>query len=423
MLLMMIFVSSITSLQARDAFYAEAGFTVTETESGLVFYKGSTAIPPEDWHGYVGDKRVGRENNPSHVCDAGEYDACTKNRIGTSESGMDCNLFVDFIFDIQGNLMNGKAFSLANINARYIWNFGDGQSAEGSDIKHEFTADGEYTVCLTVIQPAASPNERDCEETICKTITIGAGNPCDLEADFSFNLEGNQFSASATSNSDNNVTYEWKISDGTSLQGKDISHTFLERGEFEICLVATRLSSTINQPCTVTVCKKIGVGVDVTPECPLEVDIVFVRTLAGNGALAKSNDPNAEFYWYISSINFSATGQEVSLPLNRPGVYQVCLIVTSAEFECRKEICKRIVIGNSTGVVGPNPAYNVIRITSSDVPLASCTLVNAANGYAILRQISGYESTVDITDLSPGLYFLKVNYEDGTSSIQSVIKH
>ena len=166
-LLLVILASFFPTLHARDAYGIKTDFIVTETESHKVAFERATDISTEVKYWYYGDHEVAWENSLSTVNEkAGEYDSCTKNRIGISESGADCNLFADFIFDLQGNLMNAKGFSLANINARYIWNFGDGQSAEGSDIKHEFMADGEYTVCLTVIQPATSPNERDCEETV-----------------------------------------------------------------------------------------------------------------------------------------------------------------------------------------------------------------------------------------------------------------
>lgn len=436
-ILLVIFSSAFPKLNAQDAYCVKADFTFTETESGQVAFVGTTDIPVIEWYWYFGDQEVSGAQNPEHVFDyAGDYEVCLKVladenctgavckkiRVESGALGAACNLFVDFTIDLQGNLMIAKALSLANNNSSYYWDFGDGEKGEGSDIKHEYSTDGTYTICLTVVQPASTPNGEDCIETVCKTITIGSGNPCDLEADFSFNLDGNQFSASASSNAGGNASYEWKLSDGTAYQGEDINHTFLERGEFEICLVVTKFSSTTNEPCSVTVCKKIIVG-DAPSDCPLEIDFIFVRSLAGLGAQAKSSDPNAEFFWYISSINFSATGRETSLPLNRPGVYQVCLVVTSAEFQCRKEICKSIIIGRSTGVVSPNPADDIITITSGEQQLTSYSIINSVSGLSQSMKISGYESVIDVTHLPTGLYFLSVEYEDGSTSLQKFYKN
>lgn len=200
---------------------------------------------------------------------------CKKIRVVSGAFAGACNLFVDFTIDLQGNLLIAKSLSLANNKSRCYRDFGDGEKGEGSQIKLENAMEGTYTVCLTVVQPATTPNGQDCIETVCKTITIGGSNPCDLEADFSFNPDGNQFSASASSNAGNNASFEIKLSDGTAYQGTDINHTFLERGEFEICLVVTKFSATTNEPCSVTVCKKVIVG-DAPNDCPLEIDFIFV---------------------------------------------------------------------------------------------------------------------------------------------------
>ncbi len=52
----------------------------------------------------------------------------------------------------------------------YVWDFGDGNTSTAQDPTHTYTADGTYTVCLTVT------NAGGCSDTICDSVTvIGTG--------------------------------------------------------------------------------------------------------------------------------------------------------------------------------------------------------------------------------------------------------
>lgn len=48
----------------------------------------------------------------------------------------------------------------------YVWDFGDGSNGTASNETHTYSADGNYTVCLTVT------NSNGCSDSICKTVTI-----------------------------------------------------------------------------------------------------------------------------------------------------------------------------------------------------------------------------------------------------------
>ena len=53
------------------------------------------------------------------------------------------------------------------------WDFGDGYTAAGNSVQHQFSAAGAYTVCLTVSDAFG------CEAEICKEISVSAQNPND----------------------------------------------------------------------------------------------------------------------------------------------------------------------------------------------------------------------------------------------------
>ena len=60
--------------------------------------------------------------------------------------------------------------------ARYVWDFGDGHTAEGAGATHFYEADGTYDVTLTVYD---NLNQSDSAET---TVTVGTGSPPVAEA-------------------------------------------------------------------------------------------------------------------------------------------------------------------------------------------------------------------------------------------------
>ena len=306
---------------------------------------------------------------------------------------------------------------------RYTWKFGDNTTAEGAEVKHEYSQKGEYNVCLTVSAPAITASSPPCSETICKTIKIGeSGNPCDLTADYKFELTDNILKAIAISNGGNTATYFWKISDGTTAQGPEMKHQFKERGDYEVCLVVTKPTTSASQNCSVVVCKKITVGPTISnADCLLKADFKYLRTNTGLGFLARSNDPDAKYNWTIEGRNESFSGQGFRIPLTEPGVYKVCLTVESRTFGCRVQVCKKVVIGRSPGVLSPNPVLDFARI-QSDITISSVTLLNRMNTQIMDVQVNGNDTSIDMYSLPTGMYYLLITYEDGSTSIQKVIK-
>lgn len=515
--------------EAQDVYCATADFTTTEKENGIVEFTGTSDKPVLEWYWYFGDQNTSREINPTHTyLYAGEYEVCLKVLVADSCTGAvcktirvekgalggACNLDIDFKHEINGLMLTAKGWSNANQNAaRYTWKFGDNNTGEGTDVRHTFAEKGTYTVCLTVTLPTTTASDPICSETICKTIKIGEtgnpcdlkadfkfdingliltakgwtnhtspgaryswkfgdnttgdgqdvrheytqkgeynvcltvtipattsssplcsqticktlkigdiNNPCDLKADFTFALSGNIVKAMATSNAGNGARYIWKISDGTTAEGLEIKHQFEQRGEYEICLVVTKPAVTATQNCSVTVCKKITIGQNTTDEaCPLKADFRYTRSLTGFGFHARSNDPDAEYTWTIEGLNATFTGKDVRIPLSRPGVYTVCLTVSSRSFGCRTQVCKRIVIGRSSGVVSPNPATDYTRV-SAEQAITSFLLFDSKYNQVDSGLVFQEEINLDVSHLIPGVYYLMITLEDGSTSVEKIIK-
>lgn len=345
---------------------------------------------------------------------------CKKITIGSAQNP--CDLKADFTFELSGNNLVAKATSNAGNSGKYLWKISDGTALEGTEIKHEFKEKGDYEVCLNVSKPATTVSQ-PCSVTVCKKLSIITTNsPCDFDVDFKFELNGNILSALAITNAGNGANYKWKISDGTVLEGQEIKHEFAERGDYNICLNVAKPAITATQVCSKTVCKKVSIGQDTNDDCPLKADFRMIKSNTGIGLQAKSNDPEAEYLWKIEGLNVTYSGKDVSIPMTRPGVYTICLTVASRRWECRIQVCKRIVIGRSNGLLSPNPTTDYISFFSPDQNITGYFLINASHGIVASQKLITKEAWIDVIHLPAGMYFLQVEYEDGTTTIEKIFK-
>lgn len=430
-------ICSLTDLHAQEVYCAEAGVSSEQLEELTISFKGRSDKPVARWNWYFGDGGFSEEENPVHkYTEPGEYEVCLKVIINNSCTGAvckkiqagktteenDCELRTDFKYEISESKLFVSAISLAGNNAKYIWKFGDGSSAEGAQARHEYLSRGEFNVCVTVISPSTSNTGSVCTETICKTIRIGrTENPCKPEADFKFELNGNILSALGRSNAGENVSYNWKISDGSSYSGAEIKHEFSARGEYEICLHVSRPATTANTDCTTIICKKLSLSSDNVSECPLKADFQMIRGEKMLGLQARSNDPDVTYTWTIQGQNVSYSGQNVRVPLPTSGITIICLTVYSRKFGCRTQICKRIRTGRNTGLITPNPATDFAFITS-DSEIETYRIFDRINNLILSGTGNSNRIGLDISGLQNGVYFIMLQYKDGSVEMSKIFK-
>lgn len=121
----------------------------------------------------------------------------------------------------------------------YSWNFGDGGTATGRTVTHEFSSPGTYIVSLTVTDGFGR------SATTSQSMGVGAGvNPT---AAFVFSptdpLPGTTvfFNASASRAAPGRtiVSYAWDFGDGTSGTGVQTSRRYTVIGSYTVTLVVT----------------------------------------------------------------------------------------------------------------------------------------------------------------------------------------
>ena len=127
----------------------------------------------------------------------------------------------------------------ANPIVSYSWNFGDGRTASGATVSHQFAAPGTYLVMLTVTDGFGR------SATTSQTMSVGAGvNPT---AVITFSpqdpLPGTtvQFNALASRAAPGRriVSYSWDFGDGGRATGDSTSHLYPFIGNYTVTLVVT----------------------------------------------------------------------------------------------------------------------------------------------------------------------------------------
>jgi PKD repeat protein len=119
----------------------------------------------------------------------------------------------------------------------FLWDFGDGETAEGLTVTHEYGDEGTFTVVHTVV-------DADGFSTICtQDVTVIRGEPnCTFDFNPTDPVENEPvfFDASDSFDPDGIIlTYTWQFNDGTATVTESdptISHTFADSGNYTVVL-------------------------------------------------------------------------------------------------------------------------------------------------------------------------------------------
>lgn len=205
----------------------------------------------------------------------------------------------------------------------YAWTFGDGATAEGAQVQHEYAAAGRYEVSVTV-----RDDSRTRSDTHQDSLEVVVNAPPVAEAGPNQRVTQSEvvFDASGSTDVDGRiVAYEWTFGDGQSGKGERTTHVYAAPGTYRVGLRIADDSPTPRN----------------TDEDDLEV-VVNARPIADAGAdqiaavgqvvefsAAGSRDPDGEirsYRWDLGDGSM-ADGADISHRYGAAGTYTVQLRV------------------------------------------------------------------------------------------------
>jgi PKD repeat protein len=222
-------------------------------------------------------------------------------------------------------------------NARYVWDFGDGTSGTGSEVKHSYQSGGTYIVCLKVLSKSGT---LICDYKVCERVEVKRDG-CDIEAKFEFRQDDADFAFFAKV-SLAPARFVWDFGDGNHGYGDQVKHSYSQPGVYEVCLTVYYAATNSSAICSTNVCQRVEVkrpqkDCDLRAEFDIRVDgrKVYVN--------AKANQEDVHFFWSFGDMH-DATGSSARHKYREYGTYEICLIVFNPKTKCKVCICKKVVI-------------------------------------------------------------------------------
>lgn len=349
LLILFLLLQTIFPAQASAQCKADFKYEINPNTLEVVFAARSNRSPVVfGWR--MSDGTVLRGDKIKHqFATAGNYKVCltaiafdsSTNQRCTTEvckeiSIVDCDrLKARFVYETDSLKLVVKGESNSN-HVVYGYSFGDGTFARGQKARHIYREEGVYEVCLI-----AKDTITGCIVKDCQRVEVSDNN-CGLRAKFGYRQSDNDFKFIAKANM-SPARYVWSFGDGETGYGEEIAHSYAKPGIYRVCLVVYAKADD-GSICKTETCEKVVIReID---RCELRADFRF--KVDDNKLIleARSNEENVHYFWSFGDGN-DATGKLARHKYDRPGEYEVCLIVFNPKTKCKVCVCKKVIITRS----------------------------------------------------------------------------
>ncbi len=248
---------------------------------------------------------------------------------------------VDFAYEIDA--VNPLMVNfVATTSAAYdfiVINFGDGNSVQDNFAVHTYAASGTYEVCVVI------ESYEGCRDEQCYPVTVEASIVCEIEANWEFDLVGNDltFTNTSTPINDGSYTCFWDFGFGLTETTCNASFDYsylaalgIAPGTYEVCLTY----SDNDGICSDTNCQDITIVDPVDPCLGFEVDFTYGVDINNALLVEFGVITSAAYDFIIFDFGDGNTSQSAtpSHTYANSGTYEVCVVIESYE-GCRDEQC------------------------------------------------------------------------------------
>jgi len=222
-----------------------------------------------------------------------------------------------------------KSYDLDKQKLNFLWDFGDGITSTEPIVIHTYEKGGEYTVTLTVNNDSGLPCDTS---TTSQQISVNTPPIASFSSPELVCLSDTVYFDASRTFDDNpeNLTYAWDFGDGSSSNGKKVSHIYNKGGSYDVTLTVDDNSDT---SCNLSSIKKVmkvntppiansGYNVNLCLKSP---DEKYTVTLDGS----KSKNPNGTPLTYTWNLGDGVilNGERVEHTYKTSGIYTVTLVV------------------------------------------------------------------------------------------------
>jgi len=209
----------------------------------------------------------------------------------------------------------------------YTWNFGDGSSANGMEVTHQFADSGTYTVYLQVTDDSGNTGSTSKSISVSENQAPTAAfvySPTSAEVG-----ERVHFNASDSYDPDGTiVSYEWDFGDNGHGYYKEVNHIYNETGTYTVVLVVTDdsgNSDSVSKTITVVDNSTPTASFTYSPGSPTTSD-----NITFNGSASSDPDGNIISYEWDFGDTDTIDGEDaiVTHQYSSAGIYTVWLTVT-----------------------------------------------------------------------------------------------
>lgn len=262
---------------------------------------------------------------------------------------------------------------------------------------------------------------------------------CDITSDFSYTNNGNGNYSFTNTSTGNYSEVKWAFGDGTTSNVSDTNHTFNANGVYVVVLAIN--SSTFNGSCTDYHIDTITVTGVQNPSLCKAGFVIYPDSTNGSISIVNSSTSNsAYFLWNFGDGDTSTLAFPTHL-YSTNGPFNLCLTITDLN-GCTDTYCDSIqnngvvfsllpgftinvtsngVLTSNSNISGklstieiyPNPVISELTIIA-DSKIIEMKIYNITG--QMVKRFNSNSNKIDVSDLSEGIYFLKMITDEGIIS-------
>ena len=398
------------------------------------FGDGTTSNNFDPWHTY---SSPGNYNVTLSMGDsmAGCHDIRIHDILVGDSTGGGCHAEFTWFCDSNMMLKTVHFINQSVGGGTWQWSFGDSTFSNEQNPTHAYPNNGIFHVCLTI----TSTNPQ-CTDTKCHDVVVGPPPPPGCESWFTHMPNWLDISFEGHMHNNAPATFDWSFGDGTSGNGKNITHHYQAPGVYSVSLTTVRQDSG---QCTFTSTQQIMVGDS------MNIHQVYGQVFAGNFpmhfglAMIFSDDtvPGGMPFIAVSPLDSAGIymfpyvpgGRYViwALPFDSAGEYLPTFYIQALYWEQATKITLgqpqnpyNIHLLHATGMpVGPGGItgqVNTQGLKSSTVDQIAMILTDE-QGQTLGFRKCNVAGTFDFSSMAYGTYYLKPELPNFTSDVVKVV--